>query len=191
MSKLPFAAGESVVYPLQGVGKIERIDMRDFKGEETPYYVMYLEATDMTIMVPAMNALEQGIRAIVSVEEAEKALGIVAEDHVPSQADWKARYQMNLDLLKNGSVHDIALVIRALYHRSKVKELPILERKLFDNALKLFIDEVSISLTKTKAEIEELIYSKLETEREGGPLEEEDDVDMSAAADDDDFDFED
>ncbi len=71
---------------------------------------------------------------------------------------------MNLDLLKSGSVMDIATVVRTLYHRSKIKELPILERKLFDSALKLFVDEVSFSLGKTKDEVEALIFSRLESD---------------------------
>jgi CarD family transcriptional regulator len=69
---------------------------------------------------------------------------------------------MNLDLLKSGSVLDIATVVRTLYHRSKIKELPILERKLFDSALRLLIDEISFSMNKEKDEVEELIYSKME-----------------------------
>jgi CarD family transcriptional regulator len=69
---------------------------------------------------------------------------------------------MNLDLLKKGSVLDIATIVRSLYHRSKVKELPILERKLYDSALKLLEDEVSFSLNKTKEEVEEIIFAHLE-----------------------------
>ena len=69
---------------------------------------------------------------------------------------------MNLDLLKSGSILDIATVVRTLYHRSKIKELPILERKLFDNALHLLIDELSISLHKEKSAVQKLIFSKLE-----------------------------
>ena len=94
--------------------------------------------------------------------EAQKALKLIAEDYEPILADWKQRYQMNLDLLKKGSVLDIATVVRALYHRSKIKELPILERKLYDNALRLLVDEISFSLGKPKQEIETLIMSKLE-----------------------------
>jgi CarD family transcriptional regulator len=43
-----------------------------------------------------------------------------------------------------------------------VKELPILERKLYDSALKLLEDEVSFSLGKTKDEVEQLIFARLE-----------------------------
>ena len=69
---------------------------------------------------------------------------------------------MNLDLLKAGAVSDIATVVRALYHRSRIKELPILERKLYDNARSLLVDELSFSLGKEKAKVEELINSRLE-----------------------------
>jgi len=69
---------------------------------------------------------------------------------------------MNLDLLKKGSVLDIATVVRALYHRSRIKELPILERKLYDNALRLLVDEISFSLEKSKIEVEALVMSKLD-----------------------------
>jgi len=44
-----------------------------------------------------------------------------------------------------------------------VKELPILERKLYDSALKLLEDEVSFSLGKSKEEIESLIFARLES----------------------------
>ena len=69
---------------------------------------------------------------------------------------------MNLDLLKKGSVLDIASVVRSLYHRSKIKELPILERKLYDSALNILQDEISFSLGKGKVEVAELIRAKLE-----------------------------
>jgi CarD family transcriptional regulator len=70
---------------------------------------------------------------------------------------------MNLDLLKKGTVSDIASIVRSLYHRSKVKELPILERKLYDSALKLLEDEVSFSLRKPRDEVETMIFARLES----------------------------
>jgi CarD family transcriptional regulator len=113
-------------------------------------------------MVPVMKAEELGIRAIVPQDEALRALALISEAYEPIPSDWKLRYQMNLDLLKKGSVIDIATIVRSLYHRSKVKELPILERKLYDSALKLLEDEVSFSLGKSKDEVESLIFARLE-----------------------------
>jgi CarD family transcriptional regulator len=186
-----FKDKQQVVYPLQGVGQIQSIEERDFQDEKLLYYVIYLEVSDMTVMVPVDKAEELGIRAIVPKKEAQAALQLISEDFEPVTADWKVRYQMNLDLLKQGSVMDIATVVRTLYHRSKVKELPILERKLFDSALKLLVDEVSFSLGKDKEETEQLIFAKLETEHEPKPSEVQDEEEEEDEDDDIDLDEDD
>ncbi len=159
---LKYKEGQEVVYPLHGVGHINSIEERPFRGKKLLYYIIYIEVSDMTVMVPVDRADELGIRSIVDSRKSRKALKLISEDYEPVPTDWKMRYQMNLDLLKSGSVLDIATVVRTLYHRSKIKELPILERKLFDSALRLLIDEISFSMKKEKGEVEELIYSKME-----------------------------
>ncbi|MDR2534990.1 MAG: CarD family transcriptional regulator [Treponema sp.] len=157
-----FQVNQKVVYPSQGVGIIKSIEDKEFKQEQIPYYVIYLEVSDMTIMVPVNKAENLGIRPIVVEEDAQKALELIGEAYEPIPSDWKLRYQMNLDLLKKGSVMDIATIVRSLYHRSKVKELPILERKLYDSALKLLEDEISFSLRISKEEVETIIFERLE-----------------------------
>jgi CarD family transcriptional regulator len=165
MSKTPkaFQVDQKIVYPSQGVGVIKSIEEKPFKEQKILYYVIYLEVSDMTIMVPVDKAEGLGIRPIVAKDEALRALELISEDYEPIPSDWKLRYQMNLDLLKKGSVMDIAAIVRSLYHRSKVKELPILERKLYDSALKLLEDEVSFSLRKNKEEVENMIFTRLES----------------------------
>jgi RNA polymerase-interacting CarD/CdnL/TRCF family regulator len=157
-----FKFSQKVVYPSQGVGKVTDITEQAFKDQKLWYYNIYIEASDMVVMVPVERADELGIRAIVSAEEAEKALNLLSDDFEPITSDWKLRYQMNLDLLKKGSILDIATIVRCLYNRSKVKELPILERKLYDSARKLLEDEISFAMGKTAKEVETLIHTKLE-----------------------------
>jgi len=166
MSKAPkgFVVDQKVVYPSQGVGIIKALEKKVFKNEKIPYYRIYLEVSDMTIMVPVDKAEVLGIRAIVPRDEALRALELIAEDYEPIPSDWKLRYQMNLELLKKGSISDIASIVRSLYHRSKVKELPILERKLYDSALKLLEDEIAYSLKKSRDEVESIIFGRLEAE---------------------------
>jgi CarD family transcriptional regulator len=158
----PFQVNQKVVYPLQGVGQIMAITERVFKSKPTQYYQIFLPVTDMTVMIPVAKAVEIGIRSIVPKEKAQEAFTIIASDFEPVTADWKMRYQMNLDHLKSGDITDIALVVRNLYHRSKVKELPILERKLYDSAMKLLIDEIAFSLDIPVAEVESIVHEKLE-----------------------------
>ncbi len=157
-----FKIDQKVVYPSQGVGIVKEVFEKTFKDQTIPYYKIYIEASDMMVMVPVAKSEELGIRQIVSAEEAEAALNLLSDDFEPITSDWKLRYQMNLDLLKKGTIKDIATIVRCLYNRSKVKELPILERKLYDSAKKLLEDEISFALGKSAKEIAEAIHLKLE-----------------------------
>jgi len=161
-----FQVDQKVVYPSQGVGVVKSIVQKKFNNAKIPYYIIYIEASDMTIMVPVDKALELGIRSTVSKDEAMKALDLIGEEFEPIPTDWKMRYQMNLDLLKKGSIRDIASIVRSLYHRRKEKELPILKKKLYDSAQKLLEEELSISLRKTKKEVDALIHERLEPPEE-------------------------
>lgn len=160
--KYEFAVNQRVVYPSQGVGQVTEIFEKDVKGEKVPYYKIYLDVSEMNVMVPVKNAKMLGIRPIVSAEDALKALESLSDEIEPVTSDWKLRYQMNLDLLKKGSVYDIASIVRCLYHRSKVKELPILERKLYDSAKKLLEDEITFATGKPLSEVEAMLHAKLE-----------------------------
>ena len=161
-NKTEFSVGQVVVFPSQGVGKITAITDEVFKGEKIRYYNIYIEVSDTEAMIPVNRAKIKGIRAIVSAEEAEAALALLGEPCEPVTSDWKLRYQTNLDLLKKGSIKDIATIVRNLYNRSKIKELPILERKLYDSAKKLLEDEIAFSMGKSSKEVEELLHEKLE-----------------------------
>ncbi len=174
MSETLFAVNERIVYPGQGVGEILEISQKKFKETLLDYYVIYFEESDMTVLVPVEKANELRIRRIVSAEEADRALSFLSEKFEPIPTDWKMRYQMNLDLFKTGSVLDNASIVRSLYHRSKIKELPIQERRLYDSAYRIFYDELSCALGKEKTEIEALVHSFLEPD---GEINQDDDID--------------
>ena len=161
-TKTRFQIGEHVVYPLQGVGIIKDIRERVIRDVPVLYYVIYIDMSDMTVSIPVDKVSESGVRAIVSAEDAVSALESISSSYEPVSVDWKARYQMNVDLIKEGSVFSIAKVVQGLYHRSKIKELPVQERKLYDNALSLLIDECSYALGKDKKDIEKTIFTYLE-----------------------------
>ena len=119
--KTEFKVKQQIVYPSQGVGVITEIFEKEFNGEKTLYYKIYVEVSDMVVMVPVNNAKNLGIRAIVEAKEAKKALNLLGEDFEPITSDWKLRYQMNLDLLKKGTIADIAKIgicgLMAVGHR--------------------------------------------------------------------------
>lgn len=159
-----FSVGDYVVYPLQGVGIVNKIEKKTLRGQTSLYYEIFLEISDMTVMVPVERAKELGIRGIVDPSQAMGAINRISNKLEQVPLDWKVRYQMNVELLKQGSIDSIARVVQILYHRSKIKELPVQERKLYDSALRILIDESSLSLHRPKEELEALIFSRLESD---------------------------
>ena len=83
--------------------------------------------------------------------EADEALKLLPEDYVPVSTDWKMRYQMNLDLLKSGSVMDIATVVRTLY-------MGVLARKPSDKETKLTLAHVK-NVNDREAAFEDILWS--------------------------------
>ena len=162
MSDTKFQIEQKIVYPSHGVGKILEIFEKNFRGSEMLYYKIYIEVSDMIVMVPVEKAEELGIREVVSADEALAALELLSDDFEPILSDWKLRYQKNLELLKKGAIADIAKIVRNLYNRSKIKELPILERKLYDLAKKLLIDEVCLATGINEKDVESRVHTKLE-----------------------------
>ena len=161
-AKSSFSIGQPVVYPQQGLGVIQSIRERVKDGVMTRYYAIYLDSSDMTLLIPVDRATELGVRAVVSSQEAQKAIGSMAGKPDPLPADWKLRYQHNQELVRKGTIGAIAKVVQGLYHRSKIKELPVQERKLYENALGLLIDEASYAMKKDKDEVSSMILARLE-----------------------------
>ena len=161
-SKTEFKVGQHVVYPLQGVGIIKEIKERTLHGNQVQVYVIYIDISDITVIIPVEKAHDMGIRALVPASAAKEAIEMISSKYEPVNVDWKARYQMNLDMIKEGSIQSISKVVQGLYHRSKIKELPVQERKLYDNAIRLLIDECSFSMNKDPEEIEREIFAHLE-----------------------------
>lgn len=158
---MAFSLNQKVVYPMQGVGEVQRILERSFKGEDVQYYDIYFQSNDMRVMVPITKIEELNIRAVVSQEEALEALTKANQESLSEPNDWKKRYEINHKLLKNGDVLEVAQVFKALYHRSRNKELPIQEKKLLDSSQLILQDELCLALNKTSLEVKELIESHL------------------------------
>ena len=153
-----FKIGDNVVYPLQGVGCILAKEMRNTRE----YYRVQINSSDMDVLVPVDTAQSLGLRHLASATEARKAISSLSVRREMGRTDWKQRLILNQELMKEGSMLAVAKVVNSLYHRSKVKELPVQERKLYDSALTLLVDESSSVLGIDQEEMKKKIFSRLE-----------------------------
>ena len=76
---MTFDVGDKVVYPHHGAATIERREKKEAFGEKRDYLVLRLAYGDLTLMVPADNAEEIGLREVLLAPEAivETAAGFV------------------------------------------------------------------------------------------------------------------
>jgi CarD family transcriptional regulator len=157
-----YSLGDKVVYPVHGVGVINSIEDKTVLGEKRSYYVIKLAISDMTVMIPTNKSEDLGLRLVVSDRVATKALKIIGSETTEMEEDWKSRYQQNFEKIKSGSILNVAEVVRNLFHRNKVKELSIMEKKLYENAYRLLVDEISYVKDLEREKVQNLIAQGLE-----------------------------
>ena len=134
-----------MVYPMHGVGKIADIATKLVLGKKKKYYVVDLINSKMTAFLPVDQADKIGLRHIIQKKDVQKVLKLLKEEYVEVDEDWKIRYQNNMLKVKSGSIQSVAEVTRNLYKRARDKELSIMERKLYELAYSLVINEVALA----------------------------------------------
>jgi len=157
-----YEVGSKVVYPLHGVGVISSIEEKTVLGKTHSYYIIKLGISDMTVMIPVEKSEELGLRQIVSSKDVKDALKLIRGEITHIEEDWKERYQNNFEKMKKGSLLDVAEVVKNLYHRNQIKELSIMEKKLYENAFRLLVDEIAFVLNIEKEQAKALIAEGLE-----------------------------
>ncbi len=148
-----FKIGDKVFYPYHGAGEIAEIEEKEILGEKKLYYIIKFPLTETTVMLPADNPDQLGLRLLASPLEIKYCLETLKNIDISVDNDWKTRYKRNQDLLKSGSINDVALVVKTLYLRNKHKELSTTEKKLYQNAMNILVSEIALALEKTIEEV--------------------------------------
>lgn len=157
---IDWKVGDKAVYPSHGVGEITAIETNELFGPKAVVYVLELLESSRRILIPTHKAAQVGLRPVVSAEEAAAVLETLGEQPPPSKPmPWTKRQRALLEKLSSGSLVDVAEVLRELYHLKGLKDLSFGQRRLFDTATSLLLQEVSIALGEPIATIEERIRS--------------------------------
>lgn len=57
--------------------------------------------------------------------------------------NWKGRYKEHLNLMKTGSLEDMALVLKSLFYLNLIKPLSFREKKMMEKAKEMLVSEIS------------------------------------------------
>jgi CarD family transcriptional regulator, regulator of rRNA transcription len=139
-----FCQGDLAVYPAHGVGCIESIESKNINGEDLNFYMMKIIENGMVIMIPTANAKAVGLREVIQKDEIQDVYNVMQEKgESKGKQTWNRRYREYMDKIKTGSIYDVATVFRDLYQLKIEKDLSFGERKLFDTAKNLLVQELS------------------------------------------------
>jgi CarD family transcriptional regulator len=164
-----FNPDQLVVYPAQGVGKVDAVEHRDIGGLGADFYIVSILGNNITLMVPVLTAGKVGLRPLCDRREALTVLESFQDrstftGHIGQ--NWNRRFREYSDRLKSGRLEDVSHVVKELLLISGEKELSFGERRLLEQSMSLVTMELACVLGKKpdqmKIEIENFFADVLQ-----------------------------
>jgi CarD family transcriptional regulator len=156
-----FKVGDKVIYPNQGLGIIEDIQMANYFGEKSRVYHLRIFSNNTLVMVPSSNTEEIGIRKPISTRTVKKIFDFMRNGDIEVTMNWKGRYKEHLNLLRSGTMLDMVLVLKSLYYLNLVKPLSFREKKMMEKVKELIVSEISEVSALSILKIEQRIMETL------------------------------
>jgi len=138
-----FKAGESIVYPAHGVGRIMAIESQIVAGFELELFVVHFDKDKMDVKVPVAKAISSGMRKLSEGSFLDKALTVLQGRARIKRTMWSRRAQEYEAKINSGDIIAIAEVVRDLYRSDGRPEQSYSERQLYEAAMDRLAREVS------------------------------------------------
>ncbi|MBE3595324.1 MAG: CarD family transcriptional regulator [Candidatus Carbobacillus altaicus] len=140
-----FKVGDKVVYPMHGAGVIEAIEEKEFLGERRAYYVLNMPIGEMRVMIPLEHMERLGLREVLSADDFQALEEALEATDAPSDKNWNQRYRAHMEKMKSGDALAVAVVVRNLMRREKIRGLSTGERRMLDSARQILISEIALA----------------------------------------------
>jgi CarD family transcriptional regulator len=139
--KIGFTAGDLVVYPTHGVGKILGVEMQEIAGYTLNVFVVHLDKDRLTLRVPLGKAKTVGLRRLSTRKEMDAALTRLKGRSRAKRTMWSRRAQEYEQKIDSGDPGSIAEVVRDLYRTVGQPEQSYSERQIYQKALDRLVRE--------------------------------------------------
>lgn len=141
-----FSVGEKAVVPVCGVGVVRDIEKVTIEGVEYKFYVLKILENGMIYKVAVNRAQAEGMRKIIPKESVDKVYTVLKDRSTPADKQtWNRRYREYMAKIKTGDPLEIAGVLRDLALLKAEKQLSFGERKLYDQAHSLIVQELAVA----------------------------------------------
>jgi len=153
-----FKAGQFIVYPAHGVGKVTGIEQDVIAGFDIETYAVHFEQDKMTLRVPTMKAATSGMRALSNELILKDAFTTLKGRARIKRTMWSRRAQEYEAKINSGDLILVAEVVRDLHRTDAQPEQSYSERQLYERATDRMVREVAaIKKTDRGAALEDVL----------------------------------
>jgi CarD family transcriptional regulator len=142
----PFEVGDKVVYPHHGAATIIKKERIEFDGEKKDYFVLEVATDQLTVRVPAENALDRGVRPVISKNKAKQVFATFKQEPQEAGANWSRWYKLLTEKINSGDIFQVAEVVRDLTYAQQVKGISPALKRMLAKARVIIISELQFSL---------------------------------------------
>ena len=154
---MTFKVGETVVCPHHSAARIIKIQDRKVRGETRVYLTLEVAQGDLTIMVPAENVEEIGVRDVVDQAGLENVFEVLRTGQVEEPTNWSRRYKANQEKIASGDVLKVAEVVRDLSRRDTDRGLSAGEKRMLAKARQILVSELALAQKVEEAAAEQTL----------------------------------
>jgi CarD family transcriptional regulator len=142
----PFRVGDKVVYPHHGAATIIKKERIEFDGERQDYFVLEIATDQLTLRVPALNALDRGVRPVISKNKARQVFAVFKQEPQEAGANWSRWYKLLTEKINSGDIFQVAEVVRDLTYAQQIKGISPALKRMLAKARLIIVSELQFSL---------------------------------------------
>lgn len=154
---MAFRVGDRVVYPHHGAAIIQGLEEKEIYGEKRQYFILRLAYGDLTLMVPADNTEEVGIRDVIARKELDKVFKVLKAKECRMPSNWSRRFKTHVEKLRSGDIYQVAEVVRNLARRENEKGLSAGEKRMLSRARQILVSELTFAADVDETEAEKML----------------------------------
>jgi len=141
--KLKFKAGDFIVYPAHGLGKVVAVEMETIAEMELEVYVILFEQDKMTLRVPTLKTDSSGMRGLANDMVLKDAFTTLKGRPRIKRTMWSRRAQEYEGKINSGDLLLLTEVVRDLYRTEEQPDQSYSERQLYERAIDRMVREVA------------------------------------------------
>ena len=154
-----FSVGDILMYTTYGICKVDELQEKEFMGKASSYYILVpLDESKTKLSVPVDNPFTKArLHYLLKKEEASDIINQIPYLNTRWIDNDNLRKKEFSDLIKNGDRKETIIILKSIKEHEnsligKARKLHAIDRQIYDDGIKLIVDEFSFLFGMKKAD---------------------------------------